>query len=106
MLRPRQRRRRQRVLSSDTIPVVHTIELLDWMAGGPPPAVLATADRETKGATVLGYASEVEAGKTQYEVETKINGHTRDLAIARDGSLIEVEEEVAMESLPPAVPSP
>jgi glycolate oxidase iron-sulfur subunit len=23
------------------IPVVHTIELLDWMAGGPPPAVLA-----------------------------------------------------------------
>jgi glycolate oxidase iron-sulfur subunit len=28
-------------LSGDGIPVVHTVELLDWMAGGPPPAVLA-----------------------------------------------------------------
>jgi glycolate oxidase iron-sulfur subunit len=29
-------------LSGDTVPVVHTIELLDWMAGGPrPPAVPA-----------------------------------------------------------------
>lgn len=27
-------------LSGDGIPVVHTIELLDWMAGGPAPAVL------------------------------------------------------------------
>jgi glycolate oxidase iron-sulfur subunit len=28
-------------LSGDGIPVVHTIELLDWMAGGPPPGFLA-----------------------------------------------------------------
>jgi glycolate oxidase iron-sulfur subunit len=28
-------------LSGDGIPVVHTIELLDWMAGGPPPAGIA-----------------------------------------------------------------
>jgi glycolate oxidase iron-sulfur subunit len=27
-------------LSGDGLPVVHTVELLDWMAGGPPPAVL------------------------------------------------------------------
>jgi glycolate oxidase iron-sulfur subunit len=27
-------------LSGDGIPVMHTIELLDWMAGGPPPAAL------------------------------------------------------------------
>jgi glycolate oxidase iron-sulfur subunit len=27
-------------LSGDGIPVVHSVELLDWMAGGPPPAVL------------------------------------------------------------------
>jgi glycolate oxidase iron-sulfur subunit len=30
-------------LSGDGIPVVHTIELLDWMAGGPRPAVLPAA---------------------------------------------------------------
>ena len=28
-------------LDGGGIPVVHTIELLDWMAGGPPPAALA-----------------------------------------------------------------
>ena len=29
-------------LSGDGLPVVHTIELLDWMAGGPRPAALTT----------------------------------------------------------------
>jgi len=29
-------------LSGDGIPVMHTIELLDWMAGGPPPAAVTT----------------------------------------------------------------
>ena len=29
-------------LAGDTLPVVHTIELLDWMAGGPQPERLAT----------------------------------------------------------------
>jgi glycolate oxidase iron-sulfur subunit len=28
-------------LSGDAVPVVHTVELLDWMAGGPEPAALA-----------------------------------------------------------------
>jgi glycolate oxidase iron-sulfur subunit len=29
-------------LAGGGLPMVHTVELLDWMAGGPPPAVLAT----------------------------------------------------------------
>ncbi|HET8995240.1 MAG TPA: glycolate oxidase subunit GlcF, partial [Acetobacteraceae bacterium] len=33
-------------LSGDSVPVVHTVELLDWMAGGPPPAALAEARRQ------------------------------------------------------------
>jgi glycolate oxidase iron-sulfur subunit len=28
-------------LAGDTMPVMHTVELLDWMAGGPPPPALA-----------------------------------------------------------------
>jgi glycolate oxidase iron-sulfur subunit len=28
-------------LSDGALPVVHTVALLDWMAGGPPPAALA-----------------------------------------------------------------
>jgi len=27
-------------LSGDALPVVHTVALLDWMAGGPPPNAL------------------------------------------------------------------
>jgi len=64
-----------------------------------PAAVLATIDRETSGATIKGYATEREHGKLFYEVETVINGHTRDLQIAPDGTLTEVEEEVVLESL-------
>ena len=32
-------------LSGDGLPVVHTVELLDWMAGGPEPAALAPLRR-------------------------------------------------------------
>ena len=31
-------------LSGDTVPVVHTVELLDWMAGGPRPAALGVTE--------------------------------------------------------------
>lgn len=68
-----------------------------------PAAVQKTADEQSKGAKVLGYASEVEEGKLQYEVETTVNGLSRDVTIAPDGSVLEVEQQVAMESLPAAV---
>lgn len=64
-----------------------------------PAAVAFTVDRETKDATVKGYATEREHGIKVYEVETASNGHTRDLQIAADGTLLEVEEEVAFDSL-------
>jgi len=32
-------------LSGDGLPVVHTIELLDWMAGGPEPEALLQEDK-------------------------------------------------------------
>lgn len=68
-----------------------------------PAHVLATADRETQGATVKGYLTEREDGRKVYEVETIVNGHTRDLQIAKDGTLNEVEEEVALSALPSSV---
>ena len=36
-------------LDGGGIPVVHTVELLDWMAGGPPPAALAQVRRRIAG---------------------------------------------------------
>lgn len=64
-----------------------------------PPAVAAAVDRESNGATVKGFATELEHGKRVYEAETVINGHTRDLQFSPTGDLLEVEEEVAFESL-------
>lgn len=68
-----------------------------------PPAVQKTADEQSRGATVKGYASEREHGQLQYEVELTLNGHSKDVTIARNGSVMEVEEEVAQDTLPTAV---
>jgi len=64
-----------------------------------PAAVQKTADEQSKGATVKSYGSETEDGKLEYEVEMTFNGHSKDIAIAPDGTLLEIEEEVAMETL-------
>lgn len=68
------------------------------------PAVVQKAVQEhTKGATLVGLSEEREEGKVLYEVETTLNGHTRDLLFDAAGTLVEVEEEVAPESLPTVV---
>lgn len=64
-----------------------------------PPAVEKAVQNETKGATIKGFAEEREHGKTFYEVETTVNGHARDVLFATDGSIAEIEEEVAFDSL-------
>jgi hypothetical protein len=68
-----------------------------------PAAVQKTADEQSQGATVKGYSSEVEDGKLQYEVSLIANGHGKDVTIAPNGSVLEVEEEVPLDSLPAAV---
>jgi len=68
-----------------------------------PPAVEKTVQAQSHGATVKGFATEREGGKKVYEAEMIVNGHTKDLQIAEDGTLNEVEEEVPFDSLPPGV---
>jgi hypothetical protein len=68
-----------------------------------PPAVQKTADEQSRGATVKGYASEKENGRLQYEVQLLVNGHFKDVTIAPDGKVLEIEEEVALDALPAAV---
>src|SRR5215471_18965866 len=68
-----------------------------------PPAVRKTIEEQTKGATIKGISSEKENGKTQYEVETLVNGKTRDMIINADGSVDEVEDQVDLSSLSPEV---
>ncbi len=68
-----------------------------------PAAVRTTIEAETKNATLKGVSKEVEKGKTQYEVETLVNGKSRDLLIDPAGKLLEVEEELAVDAAPAPV---
>jgi hypothetical protein len=68
-----------------------------------PAAVQKAADEQSKGATVRGYASEVEDGKLQYELQLTVNGHSKDVSIAPDGSVLEIEEQVVLDALPATV---
>ncbi len=60
---------------------------------------------EVQGATVKGFAKEIEDGQTFYEVETMKNGHSRDLLFDPEGNLVEVEEDVSIDTLPAEVKS-
>jgi hypothetical protein len=68
-----------------------------------PPAVEKTVAAESRGATIRGFSTEVEGGKRLYEVELTTNGHGKDISIDRQGNIVEVEEEVSMDSLPDEV---
>lgn len=68
-----------------------------------PPAVQKTVQTQSQGATIRGYSTEVEHGKRSYEVEMMVDGHTKDIEVAPDGTLNEVEEEVAFDTLPQKV---
>jgi hypothetical protein len=68
-----------------------------------PPAVEKTVAAESSGATILGFSQEKENGQTFYEAEMKVNGHSKDILIDTTGAIVEVEEEVALDTLLPEV---
>ena len=70
-----------------------------------PAAVQKSVAEQSQNATIKGYSTEVENGVRLYEVELIVNGHHKDISMDKNGKVIEVEEEVAMESLPLEVKS-
>lgn len=64
-----------------------------------PPAVEKTVAAESTGATIKGFSTEKEKGETFYEAEMMVNGHSKDVLIAADGTVVEVEEQVVLDSL-------
>ena len=70
-----------------------------------PSAVLKTVNEQSKGAAVRGFSREREGGWTYYEVHLTVNGHSRDVLMDPNGKVVEVEEEVSLAALPPAVRS-
>jgi hypothetical protein len=70
-----------------------------------PPAVEKTVAAQTQGATIRGFNEEKENGKTYYEAELTVNGHSKDILIDPTGAVAEIEEQVDLASLPAAVQS-
>lgn len=68
-----------------------------------PPAVEKTVAAQSEGATIRGFSEEKEKGQTFYEAEMTVNGHSKDVLIAADGTVVEIEEQVALDSLSPEV---
>jgi hypothetical protein len=71
--------------------------------GDLPAAVRSAADAQSRGATVIGYAKEIENGRLSYEVQLKVNGHSKDVSFSPDGKVQEIEEQVDPASLPSEV---
>jgi uncharacterized membrane protein YkoI len=68
-----------------------------------PPAVEATVSEQSQGATIKGFSQEQEHGQTFYEAEMTVNRHSKDILIDTHGAVVEIEEQVALDSLPAAV---
>jgi hypothetical protein len=68
-----------------------------------PTPVQKTVDDQSKGATLKGFSRETENGQTLYEAEMIVSGHSKDVLMDPAGTVVEVEEEVAIDSLPAEV---
>ena len=55
-----------------------------------PPAVEKTVEEVSKGGTIKGFSKESENGRTTYEVEMAVNGHSKDGEIDPSGVIVEV----------------
>ena len=64
-----------------------------------PPAVEKTVAEQSQGATIKGFSTEVEAGKTPYEVELTVKGHGKDISMDKDGKIV----APSTSSMPPPV---
>jgi uncharacterized membrane protein YkoI len=68
-----------------------------------PKAVVDAVKAKYPGAKLLGAAKETEKGKTTYEVALKHKGHKYEVALTAEGTILEVEKEIAVKDLPKAI---
>jgi len=68
-----------------------------------PAAVQRAIDGQAQGATIQGYSTERENGKTYFEAAMMFNGHRKDVLFDTSGAVVEIEEQVAIGSLAPLV---
>ncbi|MCU1386166.1 MAG: hypothetical protein JWL71_4863 [Acidobacteria bacterium] len=64
--------------------------------------VQKTVKDTLKGGTIKKIAKEKEDGIEQYEIESTLNGQSRDFNVAADGRLLAVEESTTLDAIPTA----
>ena len=64
-----------------------------------PAAAQKTLAEQSKGTTVRGYSEEKENGQTYYEAAMTVGGHSKDVQVDAAGAVVEVEEQVDVNSL-------
>ena len=67
-----------------------------------PASVQKTVQETLKGGAIKSIAKEKEDGIEQYEIESTLNGNSRDFNVAADGRLLVVEEATTLEAIPAA----
>ena len=67
-----------------------------------PPAVESRVAAESAGAVIKGFSEENEKGQMHYEMELTVNGKSKDVTMDKAGNVLEVEQEVVLDELPPA----
>lgn len=68
-----------------------------------PKAVLKAVKEKFPKAEIKAAAKEEEDGKTTYEVLLKVKDRSVDVAMKADGTILEIEKEIAVDELPKAV---
>ena len=68
-----------------------------------PPPVLTAFEKAYPHAKIRGTSNEVENGKTYFEIESMDGNQARDILYLADGTVTEIEEVVAVGTLPEAV---
>lgn len=68
-----------------------------------PGPVRATVEAEARNATIKSISTEKAHGKTVYELESLVNGRTRDLMIDSTGKVYVVEEQLDLDKAPAPV---
>jgi uncharacterized membrane protein YkoI len=67
-----------------------------------PATVQKTVQDTLKGGAVKNISKEKEDGIEQYEIESTLNGKSRDFNVAADGRLLVVEEATTLDAIPAA----
>lgn len=71
--------------------------------GDVPAAVLSAFSKAWPAATIVAFAEETKDGRAYFEIESRDGKVARDVLLAPDGSIVEVEEVVPVAALPAAV---